>query len=293
MLDSLAVSDLPLHTDIVLKDALAQRSSPEKQQPGAKALATNSRSSFAAGLLNLRRLSSVFKQPPSGFDNLPPHSSQDRVTPCSSSETSLEPAAAAIAQLQHQRSGPDVCDRELDVSSAQNCSGGGGGGGGAATTTSSRIAVCDGGRPGTTSSSSSSSPVAASPAAAQQTAQQPQTRGLSSIVMSFCAAQAKRLKTMSKQAVATTGASSTAAQQPQQQPSDMPLGTPHLKLFPAKCRKALCRQQAPSLPPLSLNNRQPVHPKRQRRAASVFEATGRENIRMLLGPHAIWGSVTR
>jgi hypothetical protein len=52
------------------------------------------------------------------------------------------------------------------------------------------------------------------------------------------------------------------------------------------------RQQNGSLQPLSLSSK-PDPQKRQRRAASLFEATGRENIRYLLGPHAVWGSVTR
>jgi hypothetical protein len=123
--------------------------------------------------------------------------------------------------------------------------------------------------------------------AEQQQQQHSMRRKTTGSVLAACAQRAQRLQRRLSHAVLKQ----VQQQHPAQAPTARHDAHSRLGWLPAKGSKAP-RQQNGSLPPLSLSSK-PNPQKRQRRAASLFEATGRENIRFLLGPHAVWGSVTR
>lgn len=254
-----------------MKDAEALQSYLQSEvKPG-----NNKHSSKSpAGVLRLLKVLSLKR---SGCENLPP-SSQGDETPCtctSNSSSSDGSVTAEEPQLQRQASG-DVCSSAADVSAG--CS--------SRKETaaindvrSTHVDAAAATPANTASSCTEACPL--KPPAAQHV--KPKLR-----LLSFCSEQAQLIHSKLRPARRTAAASNNS-------PAKAPRPALYRRaslLLPAKGPKATM-QHGGSLQPLVLNSRPTATRPQQQRAASLFEATGRENIRYLLGPHAVWGSISR
>lgn len=210
-----------------------------------------------------------------GCENLP-ISRQGALSPCDSTESGASPQQAGSSSAAQQllpTPSADVCDIEIDVSSHSHNNGGGTGCCPPSTHTASAAAAA------------ATSPGLANSSSSMPCAQQPPLRRkTTSNLLAVCATKAhqlsRQLSTVLRPAAQQQGSSAAAQQHAHER----------LPWLPGRGSKP--QRPATSLQPLTLRG-QPARKQQPRRAASVFEATGRENIRYLLGPHAVWGSVTR
>jgi hypothetical protein len=198
-------------------------------------------------------------------------------TPTCSSECSTISSPGAVQGLSRGVSGADVVDVAVDVRSCCSCSCGGGKPSGHPQPEHDSTA-----QPGTSSTSpdASCTPACSSPAEPAPPLRQ-RTR---STILAACADRARKLRQHS-----------VALLKPALRPKPPPAAhcqDAHKQTWlPIRGAKAT-RQRTASMQPLSLSSK-PQPQKQRQRAASLFEATGRENIRVLLGPNAVCGSITR
>lgn len=292
-------TDHPAHVRITAgKDAQQQSFHHPAGQPGRGASASKPTqrggNSFSQQLLKLARISPTKRQQhaaAAGCQNLPPSSHQGSITPCSSSESGYS-SSRLVTPLQTAPSGPDVCsDIMIDVSSCCNSSGGGVG----CAAVGGQCAPLDvpANTPfATTAPPPDSGSSRSRPAASSSKGKLLQCRTTSRL-LTACAVQADRLRLLSS---ALKPSLSPAASREQAQANRSPCGlqrvnTTKLPLLPPKAAKG-CRQRGASLQPLGSGMQQQQSRKQLPKAAS-FQATGRENIRVLLGPNAVCGSITR
>lgn len=267
MLDAVAISDLPEYSETYVKDAEALQSYLQSEvKPG------NKHSSKGPAVLKVLKVLSLRR---SGCENLPP-SSQGDETPCTSNSSSSDGSVTAEEpQLQGQASG-DVCSSATDVgagcSSRKEI----------AATNDVRSTRVDAAAAITANAASSCTKACPSKQPTGQHAK-PQLR-----LLSFCSRQAQLIYSK----LSPAGRRAAAANNSPPKAPRPALYRRASILLPAKGPKAT-RQGGGSLQPLGLSSRPAATRPQQQRAASLFEATGRENIRYLLGPHAVWGSISR
>jgi hypothetical protein len=246
------------------KDAVLRRAAAKPVEPAH---------STSPLLVTLRTLFST-RAKQEGCENLP-ISSQGALSPCGSTASGPSPQQAGSSSAAQQllpTPSADVCDIEIDVSSHSHSNGGSNSCCPPSTHTASAAAAA---ATSLCHANSSSRPCAQQP---------PLRRKTTSNLLAVCATKAQQLSRQLSSVLRPTAqqqGSSAAAQQPAHD---------RLPWLPGRGSKP--QRPTTSLQPLTLRG-QPARKQQPRRAASVFEATGRENIRYLLGPHAVWGSVTR
>lgn len=235
---------------------------PYTPEPGCEKQVERSSSLFR----RLKRRSWLRNIIEKGWAHLPTNSQQ--ISPCSSTDSTQAVSAAAELQPSPSR-GADVCDGQIDISSCcvSRCT---------STITAQKQQA------GTTCSCSTGGPSCSAPISSSAPGNLP-------------AAQQLPMRRRTTGSVLTMRAQLRQFSRAVLRPAQAPAGQHHAGqslAWPAGKGSKAHHQRNASLPPLSLSSR-PSPQKRPKRAASLFEATGKENIRYLLGPHAIWGSVTR
>lgn len=200
-------------------------------------------------------------------------------TPTCSSEGSTIYSPGAVQRLSREVSGAEVIDAAVGVRSCCSCSCSCGGGTRTAQPQPEHGSTA---LPGSSSTDACCTAACSSPA--ELTHIPPLRQRTGSTILAACADKARKLRQHS-------AALLKPALRPKPPPAAPRLEATKPTWLSIRGTKATRRHTA-SMQPLSLSSK-PQPQKQRQRAASLFEATGRENITVLLGPNAVCGSITR